>query len=86
MAVESGPAPDCLNTTTVTYRPEGGSEFSQHLSDPAANEAILTDLQCNTTYTITVVTTAGEHRREGTVFLSLEGILNIRSLCLLSIA
>ena len=81
----SGPAPDCFNTT-VTYRPEGGGESSLQLCDPAANEAILTDLQCSTNYTITVVATVGEHRREGTVVLSLEGILNIRSLCLLSIA
>ena len=60
----SGPAPNCFNTTTVTYRPEGGGESSLHLSNPAATEAILTDLQCSTNYTITVVATAGEHRRE----------------------
>ena len=73
----SGPAPSCFNTTTVTYRPEGGGESSLQLSDPAATEAILTDLQNNTYYTITVVTTAGEHRREGIarrVLLSLQGI------------
>ena len=61
----SGPAPNCFNTTQVTYHPEGGGESSLQLSDPAATEAILTDLQCNTNYTITVVATAGEHRREG---------------------
>ena len=60
----SGPAPNCFNTTTVTYHPEGGDESSLQLSDPAATEATLTDLQCNTNYTITVVATAGEHRRE----------------------
>ena len=48
----------------MTYHPEGGSEFSLQLSDPAATEATLTDLQCNTNYTITVVATAGEHRRK----------------------
>ena len=76
----SGPAPNCFNTTTVTYRPEGGGESSLQLSDPAATEATLTDLQCNTNYTITVVATAGEHRREGVAFLPLtlqiQGILN----------
>ena len=60
----SGPASSCFNTTHVTYRPEGGSESSLQLSDPAATEATLTDLQCNTNYTITVVATAAEYRRE----------------------
>ena len=73
----SGPAPDCFNTTHVTYRPEGGDESSLQLSDPAATETTLTDLQCNTNYTITVVATAGEHRRESVamkVCLPLQGI------------
>ena len=61
----SDPAPDCFNTTTVTYYPEGSGKLSLKLSDPAATEATLTDLQCNTNYTVTVVATAGEHRREG---------------------
>ena len=61
----SDPAPYCFNTTSVIYCPEGGSELSLQLSDPAAPEATLTDLQCNTNYTVTVVATAGEHRREG---------------------
>ena len=76
----SGPAPNCFNTTTMTYRPEGGGKSFLQLSDPAATEATLTDLQCNTNYTITVVATAGEHRREGVAFLPLtlqiQGILN----------
>ena len=59
-----GPAPDCFNTTRVTY--QGGESFLQ-LSDPAATEATLTDLQCNTNYTITVVAIAGKHRRESVV-------------------
>ena len=57
----------------MTYRPEGGVESSLQLSDPAATEAILTGLQCNTNYIITVVATAGEHRREESVFLQLQG-------------
>ena len=60
----SGPAPSCFNTTRVTYHPEGGGESSLQLRDPAATETILTGLQCNTRYTVTVVATAGEHRRE----------------------
>ena len=60
----SGPAPGCFNTTRVTYHPEGGGESSLQLRDPAATETILTDLQSNTCYTITVVATAGKHRRE----------------------
>ena len=61
----------------MTYRPEGGNESSLKLSDPEATEATLTDLQCNTNYTITVVATAGEHRRESvarTVLLPQQGI------------
>ena len=69
----SGPAADCFNTTLVTYHPEGGSEFFLQLRDPAATEATLTDLQCNTSYSITVVATAGEHRKEGVTFLPLHG-------------
>ena len=61
----SGPAPNCFNTTTVTYRPEGGSESSLQLSNPGATETTLTGLQNNTCYTITVVATAEEHKREG---------------------
>ena len=64
----------------MTYRPEGGGESSLQLSDPAANEVILTDLRNNTYYTITVVATAGGNRRESVarrvhVLLSLQGIL-----------
>ena len=70
-----GPAPSCFNATFVTYRFEGGGEASLQLSDPAVTEAILTDLQCSN-YTITVVATAGEYRREGVAFLSLQGMLN----------
>ena len=70
----SGPAPNCFNTTCVTYHPEGGGESSLQLRDPTATEATLTDLQCNTNYTITVVATAGEHRREGVALLPLQGI------------
>ena len=73
----SSSAPNCFNTTTVTYRPEGGDESSQQLSYPAATETTLTNLQCNTNYTITVVATAGEHRRKRvarTVYLPQQGI------------
>ena len=52
----------------MIYHPEGGGESSLQLSDPAATETTLTDLQCNTNYTITVVATAGQHRREGVTF------------------
>ena len=48
----------------MTYRPEGSVESSLQLSDPAANKTTLTDLRNNTYYTITVVATAGDHRRE----------------------
>ena len=57
----SGSAPSCFNITRVTYHPE---ESFLQLRDPAGTETILTGLQCDTSYTITVVATAGEHRRE----------------------
>ena len=70
-----GSAPNCFNTTRVTYRPEGGGESSLQLSNPAATETTLTGLQCNANYTITVVATAGEHWREGVAFLPLQGMV-----------
>ena len=69
-----GPAPNCFNTTTVTYHPERDGDSSLQLSDPAATEATLTDLQCNISYTITVVATAGKHMREGVAVL-LQGMI-----------
>ena len=70
----SGPAPNCFNTTTVTYHPERDGDSSLDLSDPAATEATLTGLQCNISYTITVVATAGGHMREGVAVL-LQGMI-----------
>ena len=55
----SDSAPDCFNTTSVIYHPEGGTESFLQLSDPAATEAALIDLQCRTSYTITVHTSSG---------------------------
>ena len=72
----SGPTPNCFNTTSVTYHPEGGDESSLKLSDPAATRVTLTDLRNNTNYTITVVVTAGEYRKESmarTVLLPEQG-------------
>ena len=82
----SGPAPRCFNTTHVNYRhPEGNGESSLQLRDPAATEAIFPDLQPSTRYNITVVATAGEHRRESTAIavllpLVLQGMTNVLSL------
>ena len=72
--ISSGSAPNCFNTTTVTYHPEGGIDSSLQLSDPATTEATLTGLQCNISYTITVVATAGGCRREGVAVL-LQGMI-----------
>ena len=70
----SGSAPNCFNTTRVTYHSEGGDESSLKLSNPAATAATLTDLQCNISYTIIVVATAGEHKTEGVApFSTLQG-------------
>jgi len=82
----SGPAPSCFNTTCVTYHPEGGSESSLQLRDPAATETILTGLQSNTCYTITVVATAGEHRRDSVLMaillpVVLQGMSTIQCVC-----
>ena len=72
----SGSAPNCFNTTSVTYHPKEGGESFLQLSDPAATEATLTDFQCSINYTITVVTTAGEHKKEVAAFFLLQGMLN----------
>jgi len=48
----------------MTYYPEGGRESFLQLWDPTANETTLTDILPNTCYTITVVATTGEYRRE----------------------
>ena len=85
----SGPAPSCFNTTRVTYHPEGGGESSLQLRDPAATETILTGLQSNTCHTITVVVTAGEHRRESVTIvlllpLVLQGMTIINTQILIS--
>ena len=74
----SGPTPYCFNTTRVTYRPEGGGESSLQLSDPAATEATLTDLQCSTSYTISVHTSSGStdiRSAPRTVLLPARGIV-----------
>jgi len=74
----SGSAPSCFNISRVTYHPGEDRESFLQLNDPAGTETILTGLQCDTSYTITVVATAGEHRRESVaiiVFLPLRGIL-----------
>ena len=63
----------------MTSHSEGGDESSLQLSDPTANETILTDLQCNTNYTITVVATAGEYRRESIASIVLQGELQCAS-------
>jgi len=81
----SGPAPNCFNTTTMIYRPEEGDECSKKLSDPAATEATLTNLKNNTCYTITVVATAGGHRRESVarrVLFPLQGMPRHVYLCI----
>ena len=79
--ISSGPTPYCFNTTTVTYRPEGGSESSLQLSDTAATEATLTDLQCSTSYTISVHTNSGSTDTRSaprTVSLPARGIYTIQ--------
>ena len=72
---KTGPAPSCINNTHMIYSPEGDGESSLQLREPAATEATLTDFQNNTCYTITVVATAGEHRKESAAFLLVHGIL-----------
>ena len=75
--IGSDSSPSCFNATRVTYHPDGGGESSLQLRDPAATETMLTGLQCDTHYTIAVVATAGEYRRENVaimVFLPLRGM------------
>jgi len=78
----SGPGPNCFNTTRVTYHPEGGSESSLQLRDPTATETILTGLQSNICYAITVLATAGEHRRRSVTIVVLLPLV-LQGICML---
>ena len=69
--------PTCVNRLRVDYQPEGGSLMMYTVDNTTATSAILPNLQCNTTYNITVVATGGEQRRESvavTAYLPLQGI------------
>ena len=62
----------CVDLVRVHYQPEGGSLMVYTVDNTTATSATLPNLQCNTKYTITVVATAGRHKRES---VTLQGIL-----------
>ena len=70
--------PMCIDLVRVHYQSEGGSLMMHTVDNTTATSATLTNLQCNTCYTIIVVLSAGGHRRESverTVFVPQRGTL-----------
>ena len=49
----------CLDRVRVDYQPEGGSLMMYTVDSPTATSATLSNLQCNTQYTISVYAEGG---------------------------
>ena len=49
----------CLDSVRVDYQPEGGSLMMYTMDSATATSATLSNLPCNTQYTITVVASGG---------------------------
>ena len=49
----------CLDSVGVDYQPEGGSLMMYTVDNATATSATLSNLQCNTQYTITVYAEGG---------------------------
>ena len=57
----------CVDLVTVHYQPEGGSLMMYTVSNTTATSATLSNLQCNTKYTIWVVASnAGQTEKKST--------------------
>ena len=52
--------PKCANNVTVHYQPEGGSLMMYTVSNTTATNATLSNLQCDTEYTIWVYVRGGQ--------------------------
>ena len=50
----------CVDLVRVNYRPEGGSLMMYTVSNTTATSATLSNLQCNTEYTISVYASGGQ--------------------------
>ena len=62
----------CLDSVTVDYQPEGGSLMMYTVDNATATSATLSNLQCNTQYTISVYAEGGTTRtRSGNRVVSL---------------
>ena len=76
--------PTCIDLVRVRYRPEGGSEMMYTVSNTTAAGATLTNLQCNTNYTIWVYVESGSNKtgnmsNPGRVSLPARGIYDCLS-------
>ena len=49
----------CLDSVIINYQPEGGSLMNYPLDSATATSTILSNLQCNTQYTISVLARGG---------------------------
>ena len=49
----------CLDSVRVDYQPEGGSQMMYTVDNATATSATLSNLPCNTQYTISVVAAGG---------------------------
>jgi len=62
----------CLDSVRVDYQPEGGSLMMYAVGSATATSATLSNLQCNTQYTISVYAEGGVlNNRSSTVLASL---------------
>ena len=52
--------PICVDLVRVDYQPEGGSEMMYTVDNTTATSATLSNLQCNTEYTVWVVPRGGQ--------------------------
>ena len=70
----------CANNVRIDYQPEGGSEMMHAVSDTTATSAILSNLQCDTEYTISVHARSGLNNKTSVTrmfFLPARGMNNV---------
>ena len=74
----------CVDIVRVDYRPEGGSLMMYTVDNTTATSATLSNLQCNTEYTLWVYAGGGQINRTsvpGMVSLKARGICYILLYC-----
>ena len=59
-------SPVCINIVRVDYQPEGGSLMMYTVGSTRATSATLTNLQCNTEFTVWVYVESGSNSTSNT--------------------